>query len=97
MKRILTIAVLAIGMMACSNDDELTPTPAAPTCNCDKVFERNTLTLTNGVWVPSGWVLVNNSYPNFTTDCTLNDQISNQQSQGNGQTTVLTRFRIICR
>jgi hypothetical protein len=96
MKKLLLLT-LAIFTMACSNDDELTPTPPAPTCNCDKVFERNTLTLTNGVWVPSGWVLVNNSYPNFTTDCTLDGQTSNEQSQGNGQTTVLTRFRIICR
>jgi hypothetical protein len=97
MKRILLLVTLAIGMMACSTDDApTTPTPAQ-TCNCDKVFERNTLTLTNGIWVPSGWVLVNNSYPNFTTDCSLDGQTSNEQSQGNGQTTVLTRFRIICR
>ena len=97
MKRILTIAVLALGMTACSNDDEPTKTPPSPTCNCDKVYEKNTLTYTNGVWVPSGWVLINNSYPNFTTDCSLDGQTSNEQSQGNGQTTILTRFRIICR
>lgn len=94
----LALILLAIAFISCSNDDNELPTPPpTPTCNCDKVYEKNTLTYTNGVWVQSGWILVNNSYPNFTTDCSLNGQISNQQTQGNTQTQILTRFRIICR
>ena len=93
----LALILLAMAFISCSNDDDTLPTPVTPSCNCDKVYEKNTLTYTNGVWVASGWVLINNSYPNFTTDCSKDGEISSQQTQGDTQTQIITRLRIICR
>ena len=93
----LALLLLAVLFIGCSTDE---PTnPVTPSCNCDKVYEKNTLTYnqTTGATSQTGWVLINNSYPNFTSDCSKNGQVSNEQSQGNGQTTVITRLRIICR
>ncbi len=96
MKKLALTFVLVLSLASCSNDDNELPTPQpTPTCNCDKVFEYNDVN--NQTGAQTGWILISNAYPNFTTDCSLNGQISNQQSQGNGTITRFTRHRIICR
>lgn len=93
----LALILLAMAFISCT-PDEVTPEPTpqpTPSCNCDKVFEYNEINHQTNA--QTGWILVSNAYPNFTTDCSLNGQISNQQSTGNGSVTRITRHRIICR
>ena len=93
MKKLLLI-LLGFLFLSCSNDDAPAPEPAPITCNCNKISEQNIIT--NATNAQTGWTFVANSYPNFTTDCSLNGQISNVQSEGNGVYTRITRFRIVC-
>lgn len=91
----LALILLAMAFISCSNDDNESKEPNTPSCNCDKIFEYNDVN--NQTGAQTGWILVSNAYPNFTTDCSKDQQVSNLQSTGNGTITRFTRHRIICR
>ena len=99
MKKLALTFALVVSLVSCSSDDDSTSNQEPTGCKCDKVYEKNTLTYnqTTGATSQTGWILINNSYPNFTTDCSKNGEVSSQQTQSNGQITVMTRLRIICR
>lgn len=61
MKKYLVLA-LAIGMLACSNDDQEEPTPTPIDCSCDKVVEVSTF---NVVGTPQNPAM--NYYSVYTT------------------------------
>lgn len=92
----LALILLAMAFISCSNDENELPTPPpTPTCNCDKVYEYKEVN--NQTGAQTDWILISNAYPNFTTDCSKDQQVSNLQSTGNGTITRFTRHRIICR
>lgn len=94
MKKVILLVVILLAY-GCESDNIEQEQPIQKTCNCDKVFEYKEINhITNA---QTDWILVANAYPNFTTDCTQNEKVSNQQSTGNGTITRITRHRIICR
>lgn len=91
----LALLLLAVLFISCSTDDSENKEPNTPSCNCDKVYEYKEVNHQTNA--QTDWILISNAYPNFTTDCSKDQQVSNLQSTGNGTITRFTRHRIICR
>ena len=92
MKRILLLATLAIGMMSCSPDDVTTQ----EWCNCKLVKESTLYNPATGVI--NAWQQVEVINPNYSINCSLNNELSNNQTEVLPNTTVvrLTRNKVIC-
>lgn len=89
----LALLLLAVLFISCSADEASSNNE--PDCNCDKVYEYKEVNHQTNA--QTDWILISNAYPNFTTDCSKDQQVSNLQSTGNGTITRFTRHRIICR
>ena len=89
----LALLLLAVLFISCSTDEASSNNE--PDCNCDKVYEYKEVNHQTNA--QTDWILISNAYPNFTTDCSKDQQVSNLQSTGNGTITRFTRHRIICR
>lgn len=90
MKKILTIFAITL-LMSCDKDDA---TPKG--CNCKLVKESTLYNPATGVI--NAWQQVEVINPNYSIDCALNNELSNNQTEVLPNTTVvrLTRNKVIC-
>lgn len=90
MKKILTIFAFTL-LMSCDKDDAI-----HQGCNCKLVKEATLYNPATGVI--NAWQQVEVINPNYSIDCTLNNELSNNQTEVLPNTTVvrLTRNKVIC-
>jgi hypothetical protein len=89
MKKILLLT-LAITMVACSKESQ----PSG--CGCQLVKESTLYNPATGFINP--WQQVEVINPNYSTNCALNNELSNNQSESLPNTTMvrLTRYKVKC-